>query len=165
MKLCPLQFIPDEPELWLAMLDLIFHHHGIVIEETKFMIAVSALDNKTAIISAHIILKPLAVQKYMRFKQLLIERLHRPVEQRIQQVLDSEKRGDKSPSEFWQHLRSLVNDTKLPVTTLQHVWQVQLPEVVRTAVVLLDAQDMSSLISLANKVYTSDAVHMLTVMF
>ncbi|XP_049946785.1 uncharacterized protein LOC126442822 [Schistocerca serialis cubense] len=166
MKLRPPQFIPDKPELWLAMLDLTFQHHGIVNEETKFMIAVSAPDNKTATISSDIILQPPATQKYTRFKQLLTERLRRPVEQRIQQVLHGEKRGHKSPSEFWRQQRSLVNDTELPDTTLQHVWRVQLPEAVITAVALSDAQGISSLISLADKVYTSlDAAHTSTVMF
>lgn len=68
MKIRPPQFIPDKPEVWLAMLDLTFQHHGIVSEDTKFMIAVSALDNKAATISADIILHPPATQKYTHFK-------------------------------------------------------------------------------------------------
>lgn len=166
MKVRPPQFIPDKPELWFAMLDLTFLHHGIENEDTKFMIAVSALDNKAATIGADIILHPPTTQKYTHFKRLLLDRLRRPVEQRVQQVLHGEKRGDRSPSEFWRHLRTLVDDTELPDMTLQHVWRVQLPEAVRTAVALYDARDISSLLTVADKVYASlDTGHTSSVTF
>lgn len=87
------------------------------------------------------------------------------MDQRIQQALHTEKRGDRSPSEFWRHLRSLVDDNELPDETLQYVWRAQLPEAVRTTVALYDASDISLLLSLADKVYASlDAVHTSSVM-
>ncbi|XP_039297828.1 uncharacterized protein LOC120354551 [Nilaparvata lugens] len=109
IKLPP--FWLDKPRLWFLQAESQFTLSNIVNEITKFHHVVSQLDQRMAaevedVIANHPLLNP-----YTFLRDKIIERLSASEEQRIRQLISTEELGDRKPSQFLRHIRSLANAT------------------------------------------------------
>lgn len=147
------KFLPGKPELWFTMLELTFAQNKVTNDYTKFAVAVNSLDARAAELVSDIILKPPLQDRYQRLRETVILRMGKSLSERMQQVLHFERIGDRTPSEFWRHLRSIVEDTAISDETLRYVWLTQLPIAVQSAVVARETDGINSLLSVADKVY------------
>ncbi|GFY00947.1 uncharacterized protein TNCV_1363531 [Trichonephila clavipes] len=64
---------------------------------------------------------------YEKLKNQLINRLSLSEEQRVRKLLGREKLGDRKPSQFLRHLRSLAGDIKIKHTLLRSLLLQRLP--------------------------------------
>lgn len=134
-------FYPDEPEIWFAQLEGQFALANISNDVTKFYYVIGHIEHQFAKEVKDIIVNPPATQKYEKLKTELINRLSASKATKIKQLLTHEELGDRKPSQFYRHLRSLAGPD-FPDEFLQTIWISRLPLNVQT---VLAAQTSASL--------------------
>jgi hypothetical protein len=117
-------FWAERPAVWFAQAEAQFTLAGINSERTKFYYIISQLDNRYATEVEDIITSPPEKNSYITLKAELVTRLSPSREQRIHQLLTLEM-GDRKPSQFLRHLRSLAPDA--PDDFLRSIWSSRLP--------------------------------------
>ncbi|XP_029680763.1 uncharacterized protein LOC115246214 [Formica exsecta] len=120
-------FWPDEPELWFAQLESQFTLGGITQDATKYFYVLTHLETRYACEIRDIVTQPSAQGKYDAVKKALTQRLTATQEQRICQLLEHEKLGDRKPSQFLRHLQTLANNN-VPEQLLRTLWLGRLPQ-------------------------------------
>lgn len=135
IKLSP--FWPNKPEIWFAQAEAQFEIGAITKDATKYGHILSMLEPAVADEVEDVIANPPDEGKYENLKKELIKRFSVSREQRIRQLLGEEQMGDRKPSSFLRHLRSLAgrgNDT-----IVRELWMRHLPyEVQRILMAQLD---------------------------
>ncbi|XP_057340578.1 uncharacterized protein LOC130677742 [Microplitis mediator] len=101
-------FNPKRVSLWFAQLEAQFAIHGIATERAKFNHAVSLIDTKYACEVETLIINPPTTTPYAELKATLITCYSKSEEAKRRQLLDGEAIGDRSPSQFLRHLKSLA---------------------------------------------------------
>lgn len=124
-------FWPEEPEIWFAQVEGQFTISGITNDTTKFNYVISQLENKYSREVKDIIISPPQADKYEKLKTELIKRLTASNEKKLQQLLMHEDLGDRKPSQFLRHLKSLVG-MDVPDDFLRTIWTSRLPHGVQT---------------------------------
>ncbi|XP_032674655.1 uncharacterized protein LOC116845724 [Odontomachus brunneus] len=119
-------FWPEEPELWFAQLEGQFLLGGITQDSTKYGHVIAQLETRYAREVKDVIINPPTNDKYAAIKNALIERLSASQEQRTRQLLEHEELGDRKPSQFLRHLRTLAG-TIVPEQLLRTLWLGRLP--------------------------------------
>lgn len=143
-------FWKENPALWFRQLESQFVTNGITVSETKYHVAVGALD--TAVISqvSDIIMNPPEHNKYENLKDRLQERFADSEERRFQKLLRNLDLGDKKPSHLWREMRDLggnhINDP-----LLKSLWLQRLPAQIQ-AIVSTDDGPMPRLLTMADKI-------------
>lgn len=118
-------FTPKDPELWFSLLEGCFEAADIKSEKTKFHHATAALDTTTLIEVRDILLLSPGPQPYTRLKEELTKRLSISTERKIRRFLEVEEIGDRTPSQFLRHLRTLGGN--VPDEILRTLWTSRLP--------------------------------------
>lgn len=150
VKLPP--FWSDRPSLWFAQADSQFTISDISTEVTKFHYVVSQLDARIAAEVEDIITNPPALNPYTFLRQKLIERLSSSEEQRVRQLISEEELGDRKPSQFLRHLRSLAGATVVQDNLLRQLWLQRLPSHVRAILASQSELAVEKLSELADKI-------------
>lgn len=125
IKLPP--FWSEKPALWFAQIEAQFDLCSITADVTKFNYVVAQLDSRLAAEVEDVIINPPASNRYERIKSELIRRVSISQEQRIRQLLSEEELGDRKPSKFLRHLRSLAGNTLTDENILRQLWLQRLP--------------------------------------
>ncbi|XP_011883567.1 PREDICTED: uncharacterized protein LOC105570738 [Vollenhovia emeryi] len=120
-------FWNDEPELWFAQLEGQFTISEITQDSTKYSYALSQLNSSQIKEIKDVITQPPAADKYKAVKQALIQRMSVSQEQRTRQLLELEELGDRKPSQFLRHLRTLAGNN-VPDSLLRTLWLERLPQ-------------------------------------
>jgi hypothetical protein len=121
-------FWVERPAVWFAQAEAQFSLAGISDERAKFRHVISQLDHRFAAEVEDLIISPPQQDPYTKLRTELLNRLPPSREQRVCQLLTPEPMGDRKPSQFLRHLRSLVPDH-----LLRTIWTSQLPQDVQTA--------------------------------
>ncbi|XP_041981594.1 uncharacterized protein LOC121734992 [Aricia agestis] len=146
VKLPP--FWPNKPAVWFAQVEAQFDIAGIVADSTKYSYIVGQIDHKYAGEIEDILVRPPEKGKqYETLKAELIKRLSLSEEQKVRQLLSGEETGDRKPSQFLRHLRSLAGVSLSDQNILKQLWLRRLPQNVQ---VILASQPDLSLEQLAN---------------
>jgi hypothetical protein len=116
-------FWAERPASWFAQAEAQFHLAGISIELTKFYHEVSQLEERY-VAEVDIINFPPQHDPYTTLKTKLIKRLCSSRDQLTRQLFTLEM-GDRKPSQFLRHLRSLAPD--IPDNYLRILWTSRLP--------------------------------------
>jgi hypothetical protein len=111
--------------VWFAQAEVQFSLAGISSERTKFHYVISQLDQRYAADVEDIIISPPQQDPYSKLRTELLKRMSLSREQRAHRILTLEEMGDRKPSQFLRHLRSLVPD--LPDYFLRTIWTRRLP--------------------------------------
>lgn len=150
IKLPP--FWPDKPTLWFAQLDGQFALSKVTSDTTKFYHAISVLDYKYASEVEDIITKPPASDKYETLKKELIARLSSSKQERLKQLTMKEELGDRKPSQFLRHIRSLAG-ADYPDEFIRHLWTSRLPTMLQSIVAFQDNLPLETVAQMADKVH------------
>jgi hypothetical protein len=121
---------PDRPGLWFAQAEAQFNLASVTSETTKFNYMVSQLEYRHAAEVEDIIISPPANEPYTTLKAELVRRLSSSRDQRVRQLLTHEEMGDRKPSQFLRHLKSLATD--VPDDFLRSIWSSRLPPHIQT---------------------------------
>lgn len=119
-------FWADDPEIWFAQIENQFLLAGVISEDTKFSYVAGHLDQRYAAEVRDILTNPPASGKYQRLKSELIKRLSESQENKLRRLLEHEDIGDRKPSQFLRHLRTLAG-TVVPDDVLRPLWLGRLP--------------------------------------
>lgn len=156
-------FWQDEPTLWFAQVESQLSLAGITNDTTKFHYVVANLDYKVAQVVRDLIITPPANEKFETLRKELVRRLSTSQEKRIQQLLQQEEIGDRRPSEFLRHLRSLVTEPTLPEAFLRTLWVSRLPQQTQAILSTQDDTPLDKLSQLADKLHDVVATNICTV--
>jgi hypothetical protein len=119
-------FWAERPAVWFAQSEAQFSLAGISSERTKFHYVISQLDQRYAAeVEEDIMTSPPQQDPYSKLRTELLKRLPLSREQRAHQILTLEEMGNRKPSQFLRHLRSLIPD--LPDYFLRTIWTSRLP--------------------------------------
>jgi hypothetical protein len=118
-------FWAHRPASWFTQSEAQFHLAGISNELTQFYHVISQLDEKYVAEVDDIINSLPPWDPYTTLKTGLIKRLCPSKDQRTRQLLEFEEMGDRKPSQFLQHFRSLSPD--IPNDYLRILWTSRLP--------------------------------------
>lgn len=119
-------FWNEDPELWFSHVEEQFRQNVITRDKTKYSHVLAQLDLKTSREVRDIIVNPPIEDRYIALKFALIQRLTTSQEQRIRQLLEHEELGDRKPSQFLRHLRTLAGTTTSE-QLLRSLWLGRLP--------------------------------------
>ncbi|KAL0810116.1 hypothetical protein ABMA28_015326 [Loxostege sticticalis] len=124
-------FWPEEPEIWFAQVEGQFAISGITSDITKFNYVIGQLDNQYSREVKDIIINPPANDRYQKLKTELIKRLSASNEKKLKQLLMHEELGDRKPSSFLRHLKSLAG-LEVHDDFLKTIWISRLPHAIQT---------------------------------
>lgn len=148
----PPPFWRENPALWFKQLESQFITNGITASDTKFHVAVSALD--TAIISqvSDLVMNPPAAGKYESLKIRLQERFAESETQRFRKLLGDFDLGDKKPSHLWREMRALAGENNVTELMMKSLWMQRLPA---QSQAILSAEDgnIERTITLADRIH------------
>jgi hypothetical protein len=103
-------FWPDRPGLWFATAEAQFDLTSVTSEKTKFNYVISQPEYRHAAEVEDLINSPPANKHYTTLKTELVRRLPASRDQRVRQLLTHEEMGNRKPSQFLRHLKSLAPD-------------------------------------------------------
>lgn len=126
VKLPP--FWSDRVAVWFAQAEAQFLLAGINTDVTKYSYVLSQIDHKVAGEIEDIVINPPAEEKYQTLKETLIKRFSISEEQRVRRLLGDEELGDRKPSQFLRHLRSIAGNTLSDDNILRQLWVRRLPQ-------------------------------------
>ena len=141
-----------KPVLWFAQLDAQFVLSNITSDTTKFYHLISALDYKSCVEVEDVIENPPAIDKYETLKKQLIARLSASKENRVRQLLSHEELGERKPSQFLRHLRSLAGP-EIPDDFLRALWSSRLPSYIQAIIATQTHSDLDVVAELADKIH------------
>lgn len=144
-------FWPEEPEVWFAQVESQFVLSNITTDLTKFHFVAGQLDQEYARIVKDIIIAPPIANKYDKLKAELIKRISQSHEKKTLQLMQYEELGDRKPSQFLRHLRSLAGP-QVPEDFLRTVWTSRLPPNVQIIVASQPKSDLDDVADLADRV-------------
>lgn len=144
-------FWPEEPAVWFAQVEAQFILSGITVDTTKFYQVIAQLDHKYAREVKDIITNPPQSDKYNKLKYELIKRLSISQEQRMRQLLTHEELGDRKPSQFLRHLRTLA-ENGVSDEFLRSLWSSRLPIHVQAIIASQSLTNLDAVAELADKI-------------
>lgn len=145
IKLPPLW--TDKVALWFAQAEAQFDLAGIVTDTTKFNYVLSQIDHKIAGEVEDIIINLPVEGKYDKLKDSLIKRHSPSSDQKINQLLGETELGERKPSQFLRHLKSLAGPGLSVDQILRRLWMRSLPQHIQG---ILETQSNNSLEQLAD---------------
>jgi len=128
------EFIPEDPEFWLAQLESQFSNMSIRSESRKFSYLVAALPRTLAPDVRDIVLRPPEINPYTTLKEALLQRTAMSEERRIRNLLDGVQMDDRSPTQLLRHMRQLAGQNVISDSVLRQLWLKRLPEKVQSVV-------------------------------
>lgn len=144
-------FWPDQVDVWFCQCEAQFALAGIKNESTKFYHVIAQLEQRYANEVKDIIKKPPAERQYTVLKQELTKRLTGSREQQVRQLLLHEDLGDRKPSQFLRHLRTLAAEG-VSDDFLRSLWSSRLPTHVQAIIASQSSRSLEELADLADKI-------------
>lgn len=145
-------FWADKPAIWFAQVEAQFEIANIVGDTTKYNYIVGHLDQRMAGEVEDLITNPPAEEKYIKLKDALIQRLSISQEKRVRQLLSDEELGDRKPSQFLRHLRSLAGTVLSDDNIIRQLWLRRLPQQVQAILAAQADLDLDKVAELADKI-------------
>lgn len=145
-------FWADKPSIWFAQVEAQFQIANIVGDSTKYNYVVGHLDQRLAGEVEDIIINPPKSDKYEKLKELLIQRLSISQEKRVRQLISDEELGDRKPSQFLRHLRSLAGSTFSDDNIIRQLWLRRLPQQAQAILAAQADLGLDKIAELADKI-------------
>jgi hypothetical protein len=132
----------DRPTLWFAQAEAQFELAAITSERTKFNHIISQQDHRHAAEVEDVITSPPEREPYKTPKSELVRRLSTSREQRVRQLFMHEEMGDRKPSQFLRHLKSLAPE--VPDDFLRSIRSSRLPSHIQAILASQSECDLDS---------------------
>lgn len=144
-------FLPTDPELWFKIAERSLELSSVGTETTKFEYVVITLESRYALEVRDVIMDPPAEHPYSTLKDELIKRLSTSQEHRTRQLLEREEIGDRKPTQFLRHLRSLAGST-VNDDLLRTLWISRLPQQMQVILVTQKDSPLDKVAELADTI-------------
>lgn len=148
----PPPFWPARIDLWFVQLEQHFVTLNLTRENLKFATLVAQLDTRALEEIEDILIDQPAEGSYSKAKALLIKRMSASDSERIRKLLEAEQLGDRTPTQFWRHLKSLAGncaDNKI----LLEIWKNRLHPQTQRILKCMPDDDISKLAEVADEIH------------
>ncbi|XP_069364226.1 uncharacterized protein [Maniola hyperantus] len=145
-------FWADRPVVWFAQVEAQFEISGITVDQTKFNYVIAQLDSRVIGEVEDIITHPPPADRFAFLKKELIRRLSTSEEQRVRQLINDEVLGDRRPSQFLRHLRSLAGHVLTDQNILRQLWMRRLPQHLQAILAAQSEISLDKVAELADKI-------------
>lgn len=148
-------FWTNLPVEWFLQVEALFSTRNITSQQTKFNYILAALpcDIITTVIDV-IQANRDAADAYDKLKAALLGRLVKSESRRIEELLRGTPMGDRTPSEYYRHLRVLAgSSTAINDELLRNLWLRNLPALVQTSVTTSGKTEADEMVTVADKVF------------
>ncbi|XP_043521438.1 uncharacterized protein LOC122534652 [Frieseomelitta varia] len=141
-------FWSDEPDLWFRHIEEQFAWN--MTDQAKYSFVLAHIGSKHAKKVSNVIWNPPDKNRYDTLKKELIRNLCDLKSQRIQRLLEREVIGDRTPSQFLQHMRTLAGK-EVTDEFLRMTWVNRLPSTIRAIITPMD-YPLNELATIADRI-------------
>lgn len=145
----------DDIATWFALAELHFQAENLVSGKFKFLAVMRHLSPADRRVVSELIRRPLTDDSYDVLKTTLIARIGESNEQKMRRLLENEPIGDRVPSQFLHHLRSLGGNA-VTESVLQMLWMGRLPDNMRDILAASDGS-LDKLAEVADRIHKNHA--------
>lgn len=150
-KLAP--FWLDRPAGWFAHVEAQFALARITADETKYNYVVSHIDSRLSRDVEDLVTNPPPKgQRYEWIKEQMIKRFSASEAQRVRQLISGEELGDRKPTQFLRHLRSLSGKCLPDERILRELWLQRLPRNVQEILTAQSELPLDKVAEIADKI-------------
>lgn len=149
------QWMATNVDVWLTIMEAQFAIANIKVDSTKYFHVIAALPPEVVCKVSDLVTSNPKEGDFEKLKAGLISRCAESKTKRLHAVLDTEEIGDKTPSEFYHHLRHLVNDLDVSDSVLFDRWLQKLPDTIKSPITALQhtLKEMDKILPVADSMY------------
>ncbi|VDP22153.1 unnamed protein product [Echinostoma caproni] len=149
----PVAFIPHDPEVWFAALEMQFVARNVRSECSKYVYAVESIPAHRMTAITNNILKPPEKNAKDVLKAVVFQFYTPSNEERLCQLLARHPIGDTTPSRLLARLRTLASPETAHSDMVRELWLELLPRTVQpTVMTLLEDSSIDKAASIADKI-------------
>lgn len=146
-------FWHEHPAGWFAHLESQFVLCQITVDETKYNYVVSQFDSRISHEVEDLVTNPPAKgSRYEWIKEEVIKRFSTSESQKVRQLLSGEELGDRKPTQFLRHLKSLAGKTFTDDKIIRELWLQRLPKNVQAILTAQGDLTLDKVAELADKI-------------
>lgn len=147
-------FWSNMPEIWFIQVEQIFALNRISADDSKYRHVIAVLPQEALCNVVDLLKNPPMSGKYDSLKEALITRHSLSENKRLEELLSSSEIGDRSPSSFFRDMENKLGTSSFANRDLlKRLWLRKLPEPVKVAVTSSNMEEVSNLLTLADKVW------------
>lgn len=146
-------FWPTMPDLWFVRIESTFRSAKITADQARFDYILPALPEAVMLSVADILRNPPKTEKYKTLKDALIERNSESQEKKLEKLLNYIDIGDEKPSSFFRSMAAQTTSLNVSEELIKKIWLQRLPNHVKGVLSVVEDQDTSKLMTLADKVW------------
>lgn len=140
-----------KPAMWFLQLEAQFALAGITQDMTKYHHVLSSINEDIMEDLEDVLSKPPTTGKYEHLKKEMINRFSVSQEKKTIALLEEEQIGDRTPSQFLRHLRSL-GGAAVTEELIRTIWTRRLPANLQSIIVAQTDLALEKLAEIADKV-------------
>lgn len=141
----------QEPEMWFLQIEAQFALVGISQDTTKYYHVLASFNEKAMLEMKDVLLRPPSQDKYEYLKKETIKRFAVPQEKKLIAFLEDEQIGDRTPSQFLRHLKSLGGSAATD-ELVKIVWTRRLPNHLQALVAAQIDRPVEKIAEIADRV-------------
>lgn len=143
----------NDPALWFAQVEAVFATYNIRSQATKFNVVLSSLSMEYATEVRDLLLERPQALEYDVLKATLIKRTQLSDQQRMEQLLNGEHLGDRTPTQLLRRMQQLLGSSSLDRNLLRQLFEQRLPSSVRMVLASLPADHpLDAVAEMADKI-------------
>lgn len=147
-------FWSNVPEVWFIQVEQIFAINRIVSDMSKYRHVIAVLPQEAMTSVLDLLRDPPEENKYLKLKEALISRHSLSENKRLEELLSSSEMGDHSPSTLFRDMENRLGSSSfVNRDLLRRLWLRKLPESVKVSVTSSNLEDISAILSMADKVW------------
>lgn len=146
-------FWQSMPDLWFFRVEANFRSAKVTSDQSKFDYILPALSEAVMLSVADILRNPPATEKYQKLKDALIQRHSESDEKKLEKLLNYIDIGDEKPSSFYRNMTAQTSSLQVGEELIKKIWLQRLPGNVKSVLSVVEDQEISKLMSLADKVW------------
>lgn len=150
IKLPP--FWAKKVPLWFTQVEATFAVNRITKDDIKFMHVISELSPQYLEEVEDILSDLPENKKYETIKEALIKRLSDSDSAKVRKLLENEELGDRTPTQFWRHLKKLSNSS-VTDDFLVEMWKTRLPIKTQQVLAAITEKDGNKLAEIADRIH------------
>lgn len=149
------EFWPNTPGIWFQKVEAQFALRGIIAEQTRFDHIMCTITEQVALRVIDTIENP-GTTPYTSLKAAILRAHTKSDEEKLREVLRDSDLGDRTPSQFYRHLKTVVGKSEAcSEKFLMTVWEERLPPRVSAILKVANHTETALLIEAADKIFDS----------
>ncbi|VDO80040.1 unnamed protein product [Schistosoma curassoni] len=149
----PVSFIPHDPEVWFAALELQFETRRITSQRQKYAFALKSLPGDHLVAVREVVLNSNVPNVYDRLKEAILRHFLPSREERLRTLLAHHPQGDAKPSHHLTRLQSLAGPLASDSEIVKELWLESLPAHIQpTVTALLEDAPLNHVALIADKI-------------